>query len=50
MTRPNIDIARVEADLTALAEISEHPAPAVTRVLFSDADLQARSWMQARCE
>jgi N-carbamoyl-L-amino-acid hydrolase len=50
MTRPNIDIARVEADLTALAEISEHPAPAVTRVLFSDADLKARSWILKRCE
>jgi len=36
---------RLLGELAELARISEHPAPAVTRVLFSDEDLRARSWL-----
>jgi ureidoglycolate amidohydrolase len=44
-----IDAARLTQEIEELALISEAPAPAVTRVLFSDTDLRARAWLQARC-
>lgn len=37
------------AEIAELAAISEHPAPAVTRVLFSPKDLEARAWLESRC-
>jgi N-carbamoyl-L-amino-acid hydrolase len=43
-----VQTERVQADLDALAAISEQPAPVVTRVLFSPADLQARTWVKKR--
>lgn len=46
---PRIDIARLQAEIEALAEISEAPAPAVTRVLFSAQDLEARGFVKSRC-
>ncbi len=42
------DIARLLDELKQLAAISAHPAPAVTRVLFSGEDLAARKWLLAR--
>ncbi len=42
------DIPRLLDELSKLAEISAHPAPAVTRVLFSAEDLAARKWLLAR--
>ena len=45
-----IDIAAVGAELSSLATISEHEAPAVTRVIFSDHDMQARVFVQELCE
>lgn len=41
----NIREDRLLAELAHLATISAHPAPAVTRVLFSPEDLAARAWL-----
>ncbi|MEM9079243.1 MAG: M20 family metallo-hydrolase [Verrucomicrobiota bacterium] len=41
----SIDSDRLSRELDELATFSSHPAPAVTRVLFSPEDLQARSWL-----
>jgi ureidoglycolate amidohydrolase len=45
-----IDSDRLTRWIDELAAFSEAPAPAVTRVLFSDVDLAARAWVIARCE
>ena len=45
-----IDGGLLTQEIDALATISEHPAPAVTRVLFSKEDMAARAWFQAKCE
>lgn len=44
-----VDSARLQNWIDTLAQFSDAPAPAVTRVLFSDVDLQARAWVKARC-
>jgi N-carbamoyl-L-amino-acid hydrolase len=50
MTTPlTIDIQRVQAEIDELAAISEATPPAVTRVLFTDKDLEARDWIKAKC-
>jgi N-carbamoyl-L-amino-acid hydrolase len=36
-------------ELETLASFSDAPAPAVTRVVFSAADLQARAWLKRLC-
>jgi N-carbamoyl-L-amino-acid hydrolase len=41
-----IDIRRLDREIEELALISENPPPAVTRVLFSDADIKARAWVK----
>ena len=38
---------RLDREIDELAAISAHPAPAVTRVLFSAEDLKAREWLTA---
>ena len=43
-----IDIQRLEEDLDTLATFSAAPAPAVTRVLFSDEDMAARAFLKKR--
>jgi N-carbamoyl-L-amino-acid hydrolase len=45
-----IDIARLSDEIDTLAGFSEAPAPAVTRVLFSQEDQFARAWFRERCE
>lgn len=45
-----IDINRLTAEIDTLAGFSAHPAPAVTRVLFSPEDMAARAWLRRRCE
>lgn len=40
-----IDAERVAGELATLARFSAAPAPAVTRVLFTDADLDARAYV-----
>src|SRR6266542_3132200 len=44
-----IDPQQVESEIDTLAAISEQPAPVVTRVLFPDADLQARAFIKGLC-
>ncbi len=46
----SINADRLHAELAELAGISSHPAPAVTRVLFSPEDLEARSWLLGKAE
>jgi len=46
----NIDQDRLLCDIETLASFSEADAPAVTRIVFTPADLKARAWMKARCE
>lgn len=49
MARLRIDSARLQAQIDALAAISEAPPPVVTRVLFSEADLKARAFVKNIC-
>ena len=44
-----IDSERLTQELETLATFSDAPAPAVTRVVFSERDLQARAWFQSLC-
>jgi ureidoglycolate amidohydrolase len=45
-----IDTARVTHELDTLAAFSDAPAPAVTRIVFSERDQEARAWLKTRCE
>lgn len=45
-----VDNERLVSEIDALAEFSDAEAPAVTRVVFSRSDLEARAWMKTRCE
>lgn len=47
----NLDIHRdrVMAEIEELASISEAQPPAVTRIVFTPADLKARAWLIAKC-
>jgi ureidoglycolate amidohydrolase len=45
-----IDQQRLLSELETLATISDAEPPAVTRIVFTPADLKARAWMIARCE
>jgi N-carbamoyl-L-amino-acid hydrolase len=51
MTSPqvNVDLDRVSAELETLAGFSDAAAPAVTRVLFSPVDMQARRYIESLC-
>jgi N-carbamoyl-L-amino-acid hydrolase len=40
-------MTRTERELETLAAFSDTPAPAVTRVVFSQQDLRARAWLQS---
>ena len=44
-----INVERLNSELEQLALFSESPAPAVTRVVFSDTDRRARAWLKERC-
>ncbi len=45
-----IDRDRLLSEIEALASFSGAEPPAVTRVVFSSADLKARAWLKAHCE
>ena len=49
MKLPQIDGARLQRQIDELAAISAAPAPVVTRVLFSEADLRARAIVKKLC-
>jgi N-carbamoyl-L-amino-acid hydrolase len=44
-----INSARLQGEIDALALISENPPPVVTRVLFSEADLRGRAFVKNLC-
>ena len=44
-----VDIDRIVRELETLAGFSDVPAPAVTRVVFSEADQRARAWFKGLC-
>jgi ureidoglycolate amidohydrolase len=44
-----IDQDRIASEIEALARISEAEPPAVTRIVFTPADQEARTWLRARC-
>jgi ureidoglycolate amidohydrolase len=41
---------RLVSEIEALAAFSDAEAPAVTRVVFTPKDMEARAWIRARCE
>jgi ureidoglycolate amidohydrolase len=45
-----IDANKLLSEIEALGAISEAEPPVVTRIVFSPADLKARSWMKEKCE
>jgi len=45
-----IDRDRLLSEVETLASFSNADAPAVTRIVFTPADLKARAWLKARCE
>jgi N-carbamoyl-L-amino-acid hydrolase len=45
-----VDGDRLGSEIEALASISDAEAPAVTRIVFTPADLKARAWLGVRCE
>jgi len=47
---PSVDALRLHQQIDALAAISEAPAPVVTRILFSAADLQGREFVKNLCQ
>ena len=49
MTMPVVDVQRLAHELETLAAFTDAPAPAVTRVVFSDTDLRARRYFKERC-
>jgi ureidoglycolate amidohydrolase len=48
-TRPNHNIDQLIRELNTLARISEAEPPVVTRVVFSEADVRARSYVKGLC-
>lgn len=49
MKTPQVDGDRLQKQIDELAAISAAPAPVVTRVLFSEADLRARAFVKNLC-
>jgi ureidoglycolate amidohydrolase len=45
-----VDRDRLSREIEELASISEAEPPAVTRIVFTPTDLEARLWFMARCE
>lgn len=41
-----VDAARVQAELDRLATFSDTPAPSVTRILFTDTDIEGRAYVR----
>jgi N-carbamoyl-L-amino-acid hydrolase len=44
-----VDIGRLSGELETLAGFSDAPAPAVTRVVYSETERQARAWVSGLC-
>lgn len=50
IVRPLIDQERIIRELEALAEFSDTPKPAITRILFTKPDLEARAYLKELCK
>lgn len=50
IARPLVDQERIARELEALAEFSDTPKPAITRILFTKPDLEARAYLKGLCE
>lgn len=50
MNKPKVKIGKLSGEINQLSSISAHPAPAVTRVLFSKQDNEARIWLQKKAK
>jgi N-carbamoyl-L-amino-acid hydrolase len=50
MTEVKVDIERLSRELDQLAKISDAEPPAVTRVLYTDADLRSRAFLKRLCD
>lgn len=50
IVRPLVDQERIVRELEALAEFSDTPKPAITRILFTKPDLEARAYLKGLCE
>lgn len=50
IVRPLVDQERIVCELEALAEFSDTPKPAITRILFTKPDLEARAYLKGLCE
>ncbi|KIQ53324.1 M20 family metallo-hydrolase [Meiothermus taiwanensis] len=50
IVRPLVDQERIIRELEALAEFSDTPKPAITRILFTKPDLEARAYLKGLCE
>lgn len=48
--KPHVNIERLLGELNALAKISSYPAPAVTRIVFSEEDRRGRAMLRALYE
>jgi N-carbamoyl-L-amino-acid hydrolase len=46
----SIDSERLLAELATLASFSDADAPGVTRIVFTQTDLNARAWLMKLCE
>jgi len=45
-----VDRKRLMEEIEELATISDAPAPAVTRIVFTPTDRKARAWLTSRCQ
>jgi ureidoglycolate amidohydrolase len=50
IVRPMVDQERIVRELEALAEFSDTPKPAITRILYTKPDLEARAYLKGLCE
>lgn len=50
MIRPLVDNERIIRELETLAGFSDTPKPAITRILFTKPDLEARAYLRGLCE
>ncbi len=49
-SRPQLSIDRLMSELKALSQITEAEPPVVTRVVFGEADMRARAYVNGLCE
>lgn len=50
IVRPLVDNERIIRELDTLAGFSDTPKPAITRILFTKPDLEARAYLKGLCE